>query len=318
MSNKKIVVCGVEYPSISDACRHYNISIDTVSHRIRNSGWSVDQAFTTPVLRRVEKNVPITKIKNNKIIAMKGVKYESVSEACKVFGISSSVVYQRLAKGWSLEDALTLDRKVNSKSITVNGITYKSKSEACRQLGMHEATVTSRLRQGSSVDEAFSKNLKKEKKSIVVHGVEYSSISEACRKLGLSRNKVRGRLKRGYSVDEAFSEGTVYGVTVNGVVYKSLQDACDSFGVSLGLVNARKAKGFSLESALGILPPECNGVINQIIWNKHVKEIYISKVINDGEYYRCFVGNNVRYYSKEELIIKWEKFKGIIQSHEDK
>ena len=68
--------------------------------------------------------------KENKVIAF-NKEYKNISEACKEFEISTTLVYNRIDKsGWSLEDALTIPKMVESspkRQITYNGIIYESK-----------------------------------------------------------------------------------------------------------------------------------------------------------------------------------------------
>jgi len=66
--------------------------------RIETNGWSVEKAFTTPVLPRNQR----AKLR---LIEMGG-KTMSVAEWAKSLGVNVGLVYNRLYRGWSAEDAL--------------------------------------------------------------------------------------------------------------------------------------------------------------------------------------------------------------------
>ena len=88
---KKIVVEGVEYPSLSEAARHYELTGALVSGRL-NRGWPKDQAFglvPPPPMRKC----PGTSIE------YAGKVYPSVAEFAIKFGVNYKVVHKRLKKG---------------------------------------------------------------------------------------------------------------------------------------------------------------------------------------------------------------------------
>jgi hypothetical protein len=82
------------------------------------------------------------------------------------YGKKTSLVYSRMGKGWSLEQALDLIEppktvKFIGKKLTVFGKSYASISAAATDLGISEEPFRLRLLKGFSPEEAFVKARKK-------------------------------------------------------------------------------------------------------------------------------------------------------------
>ena len=84
---------------------------------------------------------------------------KSIAQICKEQGKDSGLVRNRLAHNYSLQQALTMPKKIarQGKPIIVNDIKYHSIAEAIRKLDLShkEGTIRSRLRSGWDVDAAF-------------------------------------------------------------------------------------------------------------------------------------------------------------------
>ena len=87
---------GKRHESLKALSRAYNLDYNILYMRIRQQGWSIEEAITTPITKS-----------SRAIEDHKGNKYASKRELCKAYGIGVDVYYRRLAKGWSLEDILT-------------------------------------------------------------------------------------------------------------------------------------------------------------------------------------------------------------------
>jgi len=243
MSNEiSIKIEGIEYPSISAALKAYGNNMLVYRRRI-SLGWDKIRAVTTPIgfkasvvvggrnfrslkeaadefkvsistLRRnIEKGwSPGTKLPKNatsKEIELEGIRYFSLEEAYKAYGISRQAVNLRLKRGMSLEEAIISRKKMhlggNSKKVMINGVEYKSIKEACQKLGLNYSTVCARknyvccyknLSHGQIIEDMLEGENKKRKlrgrqgNKININGVGYKSIKEACQKLGLNLSNV--------------------------------------------------------------------------------------------------------------------------------
>lgn len=88
---------GVFYRSTSEMCRTYNIRPEAFKLR-RKLGWSIEDALTIPVDQSNSKvNISVT---------IDGVKYPSIREACKAYGILPITYYQRRHHNWGMEEAI--------------------------------------------------------------------------------------------------------------------------------------------------------------------------------------------------------------------
>lgn len=97
-----VTVEGVEYKSMTEACRHYGLTegfwFDKVSRRIR-SGWTIEQAFNL-------EPPPPKKAPNNKITVCYGQTYNSHTELAEAYGLAQTVVSQRIREGMTPEQAV--------------------------------------------------------------------------------------------------------------------------------------------------------------------------------------------------------------------
>ena len=86
---------GTLFSSWSDAAKAYGMSLQRIKWRI-SQGWSVEEAFG--ILARAKARPPVE-------VVLKGIKFRSISEAAKEYGIDRNVIRQRLRRGYSLERA---------------------------------------------------------------------------------------------------------------------------------------------------------------------------------------------------------------------
>lgn len=105
--NGKIVTYkGVKYPSIKELAKSLNIKPEYL-YRKRGEGYTVEEALS-PEKMRSKKSKKAKKKKIGKAfdITYKGVTYATRKELADAYNIDLIVLYYRLAKGWSLEDAI--------------------------------------------------------------------------------------------------------------------------------------------------------------------------------------------------------------------
>jgi hypothetical protein len=97
-TDEEIIVEGVKYNSISEACEKYDINPTVVYNRLaqnKNNRWTIESAILTP--------------KRDRSVVVKGKKYKSSYAAFKEIGKVSFTTYQgRISMGKSLEESLGL------------------------------------------------------------------------------------------------------------------------------------------------------------------------------------------------------------------
>ena len=96
MKKTPVVIQGISYPSIRDACRVLGKEdiYDKILNRIKYGGWSLEEAFELNDRQRGE---PIT---------YKGVKYKNLRDLCEKTGIKYGTVRQGVRRGKRIEDYL--------------------------------------------------------------------------------------------------------------------------------------------------------------------------------------------------------------------
>ena len=196
-----------EFENFAEACEHHQLDAGAVRSRLKH-GWSLEEAFN--LHPREEQRVP-----KGKAIEVAGVKYDSIANAARAYGIEASVLAGRIRAGWTPEQAVKLEPKVQKKKpgigITIAGHLYPSVADACRSLSKDCLLVLGRLRTGWTVEQAFdlsphpAPSGEKNGQAIAVGGKNYSSHAKAARAHGLAPAVVHKRLKKfGWTVPQAF------------------------------------------------------------------------------------------------------------------
>lgn len=94
-----IIVDGINYSCLKQACRYYDVGYQTVVSRIRRS-WSLEEALGLD--------------KKHSFI-VEGIEFKHLKTACKYYGIASNTAKARIEKGWTIEEALgIIERKRTS------------------------------------------------------------------------------------------------------------------------------------------------------------------------------------------------------------
>ena len=87
---------GRQYRTIRGACAAWGVNPDTFRAR-RNKGMTPIQAFTYPKGSR----------EPGRWVDHLGRRYATKAKLCRAWGVAPSMYDDRLARGWSLKDALT-------------------------------------------------------------------------------------------------------------------------------------------------------------------------------------------------------------------
>lgn len=253
------IVGGRAFPSFRAACRAHNVSEVTVRKRI-GLGWSTEAAFG--IAPSEKKQNP-----NNIVVSVDGQSFPSIARAASFFGLTGGAVRQRLAAGWSIEQAFGMElppiQKSKNSPVTVRGVLFANLGDAAERYGLKISTVRDRLKRGKTLEQAFELAPVESKKtrsgdSIEIAGVVYDSHAKAARALKLDPRIVHKRVKiYGWSVNQAFgleppperTPNHTREVTVEFVRYRSMKAACQHYGIDISTVQRRLTKGMSLDLA---------------------------------------------------------------------
>lgn len=151
----KYNINGLEFNSLNEIAKHFNIKIGQLQTRIYQQKMSIQEAVNhkPKKLKR--------EIQKRKIITQDGEVFSSVYEISKKYDLTQAVIERLLKKNESIKNY-----KKDSKSryeVTINGNTYKSFTEYCKIHNLNRDTVYSRLKRGYTFEDAIDEKLKKTK-----------------------------------------------------------------------------------------------------------------------------------------------------------
>lgn len=153
LTGKKIIINEKPFESISEACRYYglNESERRTATRYINEGWSIEEALGL-------KKKTGYKYRSFMKINIEGTKFSNLAEACKFFNLNTRTVWGRISRGWSIKEALELEKRNNfSNFIKINfrGKTYQSQNQLCKSFNVNPSTFRNRKRKGKSIKECL-------------------------------------------------------------------------------------------------------------------------------------------------------------------
>ena len=207
----------ITFKSFNAAARYCGISPETAAQRVRLCGWTIEEALglTKPKSRWARKQIAIT-------IDGAPQSFQSASAAAAAVGIDEFLVYDRLAKGWTIDEAFGLvQRKPPPPTgkqcvVKIKGKLRKFRtiSDAARESGLTLNRVSGRINNlGWTIEQALGieppppkgrpNNASEVAFKFRGRQYEYVSITEAARKHGLQQRTVSMRLRSGWSPQQA-------------------------------------------------------------------------------------------------------------------
>ena len=209
MKPKQVTVAGVVFPSIKSACERFGVSLQTTARRLRN-GWTPEQAVgIAPAPKRRHDGTELT--------TTEGV-FRSITAASEHFGVEAALMRDRLAKGWSTNEAVgVVPRKRPAKHTTpieCAGERFPNVSALAAAHHLGDNLVRKRIRSGWTSEQAVGLHEPPPRfrnqvggartrhwKSIdIVDGKEMPGGEAGEYKLYLIRNRVNGREYVGITV----------------------------------------------------------------------------------------------------------------------
>ncbi len=193
---------GVVYASYAQLAGSFGLDGETLRIRLKK-GVDLKTAVETGNLHHQE-------------CVVDGRTFRSQAAAAGHYGLTGQKVFRRMAGGWTLRQALGIDKRKPSKSapktIRINGAEFSSFTEAARHFGLDPDVARARVKKGWTLKEAFNLKVRKKKRdshnsrAIIVDGKEYPSVSAAARAYKQPLSRVLVRLKLGWSIDNAFAK----------------------------------------------------------------------------------------------------------------
>lgn len=159
---KKQIVNGIEFESISEVARYYDISHAKATRNLRNN-----------------KNPGIYANK----VEYKGIEYNNMRELGEYFGLTPAQVSYRLKHNIQLE--------YKKETIIYDGVEYSSYKELAKKYNLTTANVKRRLKHNIPLEQKPHKN------PVLYDGILYGSAQELANFLGVTRKFVTYRIKDG-------------------------------------------------------------------------------------------------------------------------
>ena len=89
-------------------------------------------------------------------VKIDGIKFDSVRDAAKYYGVSDNTARNRIKNGWDVKDAVTT-KKINlSKKIKFNGKTFQSIRKLAKYYKVSSGTLAGKLSKGMPIKKALN------------------------------------------------------------------------------------------------------------------------------------------------------------------
>lgn len=253
---KKIVLKGVEYPSIQAASKKFGIPQFKVYGRMRK-GWTIEESLGLKI-RKKSKTAP-------KIITIDGINYPNRSEAARAFNLKPNLVNSRLNAGWTPEEAVEIVARNNGHP-NAYGVVYLITN---RINGKKYVGVTM-----STLEKRWEKHIKKSRSGRFTKHSLQAAIAEFGQEnfdrkivetalnqddLALKEiswvDKEETKYPKGYNLTRGGGGIDTKGeaITVEGVEYPSIVKAAEAYKLPYSLVITRlKTNNWSVEESFEI------------------------------------------------------------------
>lgn len=239
---QKVEVDGIEYKSISEACKAYNVQVPTCFNRLKK-GYSIEEALKPEA----------HEILHECVEDHLGNKFNTFKSMCDFYKLDRSTVQTRLKSGLTLEEALTKEIKDKNTFIGPDGKEYNNLAELCKKHNKKITLVKDRIRLGWTLEEALSKPIGNIYKDHL--GNEYDSLNKLCNEYNITVSIYRRRESLGWSLEEILTtpckrKGERKVCDHLGNEYKSLKHMCGAYEISTATFESNQEKGYSLEDSL--------------------------------------------------------------------
>lgn len=284
-SAQKVVYKGITYPNLKHLAESFGKNAEVLRRKLRD-GQTLDEALT----KRVEKRIKV----DAKPIEFNGNVYPSAQLLVDKYRVKSSVLKQRIKRGWTIEQALEIedapprfrnfegharDTKWKNERSTATGVEpvpdaegYKvylirNKQSPKLYVGITIGSLESRLKQHFSTARRGRKGALQN--AINFYGEQNFTIElisnnarsfEELQDLEINEIAKRDCIKNGYNTAYGGSLGTSKQITVDGRTFPSFAQAAEQYGIEVEVFAQRVTKlCWSPEEAVGLIQRDWSG-----------------------------------------------------------
>ncbi len=255
-TGEQIVVAGQVFKSRAEACRSFGLSPQVVHFRLKK-GWTIDQAFGFEEIAYSGKP---------KQISIGDKQFQSLSEACRFFGVDKYVLNARVNRyGWTIEQALGVVARPGYEA-GVAGIVYlvEHAADARKYVGVTMGAANERWHQ--HVQKALEGTRHHHAGlhyAIKLYGAENFKVLVIAKAKNDSElqsleikhiEKFSSRAPGGFNLNAGGSGTRTTGrsIIVQGRRYKSYMDACRAFQIPWHVASGRISLGWTPEQVFGL------------------------------------------------------------------
>lgn len=238
MKIKSVDHLGNSFKSKAAMCKYYGVSVGDYYRRL-NQGYSLEEILEGRIKRRPTKA---------------GYTMSEIRSFAAQSGISVYVLWKRLSKGMSVDEAIDMGCKSSKLAVVGHdGVEYPSISAYCRVYGMKPYVFRHWRDRGLTAQEIYDLVKEREEQVIDHEGVKYVSIKAMCDAWGVDYQFYRKKLLEGCTKEEILTFGPASSRTLvdhTGRRFKKVDDLCKHWGIPRYVLNYRLRKGWLLEEAL--------------------------------------------------------------------
>ena len=206
--------------------------------------------------------IPKRQVTVNMSVEYKGKIYKSISALAKEYGVSEEVVYMRLHRGFTLDEALLNTpyiRNGRHNKIEYNGKIYSSIKELLELYNIPQQVYYRQLKKGATLEDVINgkricKPIGGKRTKVEYDGQSYSSIREFAIAYNISPMTVYSRIYRGWSISEIanYKKSIRRGKTIEyeGKIFNSIKELSIEYGIKYSLLERRLNKGLSVKEAI--------------------------------------------------------------------
>lgn len=305
---KAIIVDGVTYNNIKDLARAFNLKYTTVRARIKNLGWTYEQAVNLKE-RKVEHKG------NYSEVTVLGKSFKSMSHAAIHYGFKPELIMGRIRRGWTIDEAFQLVERTrptnNRYALTVDGKVYENLSALASAFNLSPNTLRARIsKQGLTYEQAVGLKERPKEIKYTVCGLGFESMREVSEHFGVLRETLHMRWNKGLRDDDLVrtENSAEKSITVEGTAFKSIAEACRFYDKPYATVKSRLDNGWTPEQAFLIDSIESTADYTGYIYKIKINgKPYVGQTRRDAqlrlsEHFECALSGDFSKGSIHEAI----------------
>ena len=143
-------------------------------------------------------------------VKIANIKFKTLKDAAKHFGVNQGTFVTRLSSGWTLEQAAGLVKydkiPANNIKVKIDGKNFDSVRDAAKFYGIHDHTARTRIGKGWTIERALKTKKIDLAKQIKFNGKTFKSIRKLAKFYNVPPGTLASKLSRGISVKKALGK----------------------------------------------------------------------------------------------------------------